>query len=113
MIAVAHLLDVAEPASDADVALRVEREERDADVGVAPRVHLRAIHNWFNTAIDNLGRMVRACVGVEKIASCVRIIVRAILIAVTQRELEVLRDDAVLVGELRFALDLLMRSDAL
>ena len=50
--------------------------------------------------------MVRACVGVEKIASCVRIIVRAILIAVMQRELEVLRDDAVLVGELRFALDL-------
>ena len=50
--------------------------------------------------------MIRACVRVEEITSGVRIIVRTILITITERELDVLRDDSVLVGEFCLALDL-------
>ena len=104
-LAVAHFLDVAKTAGDAGVAVYAERIKVDADVGVAARIHFRAVKDRFDAAIHNLRRMVGCGVGIDEIAALVGLVIRAVVIAVTQGELDVLRDNAVLVGELGLALD--------
>ena len=90
--AVAHLLNVSKAAGDAEIAPCVESVKVDADIGVAAGVHFRAVKDWLDGAVDDLRRMVGGGISVDKIAALVRLIIGAILIAVTQRQLDVLRD---------------------
>ena len=82
---VPHLLDVAQTAGDAAIAIGVEGVEVDRHTGVAARVDLGAVQDGLHGSVHDLGR--GGAVGVDEVGALVGFIV-PLQITVPQGELQ-------------------------
>ena len=104
--AVGELLNVVQAARDAAVAVRVVRIKVDRRPANDAGVKLRGVKDGLLVRIDDAGLV--GGIGVDEIRIFVRIIALAILVAVTQRGLDILQRGDGLAAALELALTFLI-----
>ena len=101
-LAVAELLEIVQTARDALVAIGIEGIEVDGSPAVDAGVELAGIEDRLAISVHHTG--LGCAVGVDEVAACISGIVRALLVAVTQRSLECLQGRHGLAVALEFCL---------
>lgn len=104
--AVRQFLDVVQAAGDAAVAVGVEGVEVDAGAANDAGVQLGRIQNGLTVRIHHT--RLGAAVGVDEPGARVSLIALAVLIAITQRSLDILQRGNELAAALQLALALLI-----